>query len=37
MDKYGNMTRKEACYYLRIGENASEEQVKRAYRYKAKL
>lgn len=37
MDKYGNMTRKEACYYLGIGENASEEQIKRAYRYKAKL
>ncbi len=31
------MTRKEACYYLGIGENASEEQIKRAYRYKAKL
>lgn len=37
MDKYGNMTRKEACYFLGIRENASEEQIKRAYRYKAKL
>lgn len=37
MDKYGNMTRREACYYLGIGENASQEQIKRAYRYKAKL
>lgn len=37
MNKYENMTRKEACYYLGIGENASEEQIKRAYRYKAKL
>lgn len=31
------MTRKEACYFLGIGENASDEQIKRAYRYKAKL
>lgn len=31
------MTRKEACYYLGIGENSSSEQIKRAYRYKAKL
>lgn len=31
------MTRKEACYYLGIGEYASSEQIKRAYRYKAKL
>ena len=31
------MTRKEACYFLGIKENASEEQIKRAYRYKAKL
>lgn len=37
MDKYGNMTRKEACYFLGIREDASEEQIKRAYRYKAKL
>lgn len=37
MDKYGNMTRKKACYFLGIRENASEEQIKRAYRYKAKL
>lgn len=37
MDKYGNMTRKKACYILGIRENASEEQIKRAYRYKAKL
>ncbi|MDE7324543.1 MAG: DnaJ domain-containing protein [Lachnospiraceae bacterium] len=37
MDKYGNMTRKEACYFLGIKENASEEQIKRAYRYKVKL
>lgn len=31
------MTGKEACYYLGIREDASEEQIKRAYRYKAKL
>lgn len=31
------MTRKEACYFLGIRENASDEQIKRAYRYKAKL
>ncbi|MDE5699472.1 MAG: DnaJ domain-containing protein [Lachnospiraceae bacterium] len=31
------MTRKEACYYLGIREDAAEEQIKRAYRYKAKL
>jgi len=31
------MTRKEACYYLGIREDAVEEQIKRAYRYKAKL
>lgn len=37
MDNYGNMTRKKACYFLGIRENASEEQIKRAYRYKAKL
>lgn len=37
MDKFGNMTRKEACYYLGVREDSSEEQIKRAYRYKAKL
>ena len=37
MDKYGNMTKGEACYILGIREDASEEQIKRAYRYKAKL
>lgn len=37
MDKNGNMTRREACYFLGIRENSSEEQIKRAYRYKAKL
>lgn len=37
MDKYGNMTRREACYFLGIKEDDSEEQIKRAYRYKAKL
>ncbi len=31
------MTRKEACYYLGVREDAAEEQIKRAYRYKAKL
>ena len=31
------MTRKEACYYLGIREDAPEDQIKRAYRYKAKL
>ncbi|MDE7476530.1 MAG: DnaJ domain-containing protein [Lachnospiraceae bacterium] len=31
------MTRKEAYYFLGIREGASEEQIKRAYRYKAKL
>lgn len=31
------MTRKEACYFLGIRESASDEQIKRAYRYKAKL
>lgn len=37
MDIYGNMTRKKACYFLGIRENASEEQIKHAYRYKVKL
>ena len=42
MHSYGkdmviNMTRKEACYFLGIKENASDDQIKRAYRYKAKL
>lgn len=37
MDKYGNMTRKEACFFLGIREDASDEQIKRAYRYKVKL
>lgn len=37
MDQYGNMTRKEACFFLGIREDASEEQIKRAYRYKVKL
>ena len=37
MNQKGKMTRREACYFLGIGENASEEQIKRAYRYKAKL
>lgn len=37
MDKFGKMTRREACYFLGIHEDASEEQIKRAYRYKAKL
>ena len=31
------MTRKEACYILGIKEDASDEQIKKAYRYKAKL
>ncbi len=31
------MTRKEACYFLGVKENATDEQIKRAYRYKAKL
>lgn len=31
------MTRKEACYFLGIREDASDDQIKRAYRYKAKL
>jgi curved DNA-binding protein CbpA len=31
------MTRKEACFYLGVSETASDEQIKRAYRYKAKL
>lgn len=31
------MTRKEACYFLGIREDAGEEQIKKAYRYKAKL
>lgn len=31
------MTRKEACFYLGIREDAPEEQIKKAYRYKAKL
>ncbi len=37
MNQNSKMTRREACYFLGIGENASEEQIKRAYRYKAKL
>lgn len=36
-DMVMNMTRREACYFLGIRENASDEQIKRAYRYKAKL
>lgn len=31
------MTRKEASYFLGIHEDATEEQIKKAYRYKAKL
>ena len=31
------MTRKEACYILGIKEDASDEQIKKAYRYKVKL
>jgi DnaJ-class molecular chaperone len=31
------MTRKEACYYLGVSENATIEEIKRAYRYKVKL
>lgn len=31
------MTRKEACFYLGVSENAGNEEIKRAYRYKAKL
>jgi curved DNA-binding protein CbpA len=31
------MTLREACFYLGVGENASDEQIKRAYRYKLKL
>lgn len=31
------MTRKEACYFLGVSVDASDEQIKRAYRYKAKL
>jgi DnaJ-class molecular chaperone len=31
------MTRKEACFYLGVGENATMEEIKRAYRYKVKL
>lgn len=37
MNQNRKMTRREACYFLGVGENASEEQIKRAYRYKAKL
>lgn len=37
MNQNGKMTRREACYVLGVGENVSEEQIKRAYRYKAKL
>jgi hypothetical protein len=31
------MTRKEACFYLGVGEYATEEQIKKAYHYKVKL
>jgi hypothetical protein len=31
------MTRKEACFYLGVSETASMEDIKKAYRYKAKL
>jgi curved DNA-binding protein CbpA len=31
------MTRKEACFYLGVSENAGSDEIKRAYRYKAKL
>jgi curved DNA-binding protein CbpA len=31
------MTRKEACFYLGVSENATIEEIKKAYRYKVKL
>lgn len=37
MGNNGKMSRKEACFFLGIREDATEEEVKRAYRYKAKL
>ena len=37
MDKKGIISRREACYFLGIREDATEEQIKKAYRYKAKL
>ncbi|MCM1183598.1 MAG: DnaJ domain-containing protein [Roseburia sp.] len=37
MDENGRMSRKEACFFLGIREDAAEEQIKRAYHYKAKL
>lgn len=37
MDKFEIRSRKEACFFLGVREDASVEQIKRAYRYKAKL
>lgn len=37
MDENGRMSRKEACFFLGIREDAAEEQIKKAYHYKAKL
>jgi DnaJ-class molecular chaperone len=31
------MTRKEACFYLGVSENATSDEIKRAFRYKVKL
>lgn len=37
MDRLEIRSRKEACFFLGIREDSSVEQIKRAYRYKAKL
>lgn len=37
MDRYESMTIREACFYLGINESASIEEIKKAYRDKAKL
>ncbi len=37
MDRVEIMSRKEACFFLGVREDATPEQIKRAYRYKAKL
>lgn len=37
MDGNGKMSRREACFFLGIREDATEEQIKKAYHYKAKL
>lgn len=37
MDRLGNISHEEACFYLGVKQDASIEDIKKAYRYKAKL